>query len=125
MPLGNDFDADTEEAVQALQDDAGLAETGVVNSATWDALFDLDDTGLSLRAAYTAPLAQLSAVRKWNYTSNGSKASMNDGYDADAHRGRPHDPRLRRQEARPPLVQARTGEGADRQELDRHHHARH
>jgi hypothetical protein len=78
---GNDFDAETEEAVKDLQDDAGLAETGVVNSATWDALFDLDDTGLSLRQAYQAPLAQLSAVRKWNRTSNGSKASMNDGYD--------------------------------------------
>ena len=78
---GNDFDADTQEAVEDLQEKAGLSVTGVVNSATWDALFDLGDTGLSLRQAYQAPLAQLSAVRKWNRTSNGSKASMNPDYD--------------------------------------------
>jgi hypothetical protein len=78
---GNDFDADTEEAVEDLQEKAGLAITGIVNSATWDALFDLGDTGLSMRQAHVAPLVQLSAVRKWNRTSNGSKAGMNPDYD--------------------------------------------
>jgi peptidoglycan hydrolase-like protein with peptidoglycan-binding domain len=78
---GDDFDADTEEAVQALQEDAGLAETGVVNSATWDALFDLGDTGLSLRQAHVAPLVELSETRKYNRTSNGSKAGPNPNYN--------------------------------------------
>lgn len=80
---GDVFNDATEEAVQALQDEAGLADTGVVNQATWDALFDVNMTGPSLRGAFVAPTAQLSAVRKANRTSNGSFAGFNDGYDPE------------------------------------------
>lgn len=81
--VGDVFNADTKDAVEALQDDAGLAQTGVVNAATWDSLWDLGDTGFSLRQAHVAPLAQLSAVRKQNRTSNGSVSGFNPNYDAD------------------------------------------
>lgn len=81
--VGNEFNEATEDAVIALQDDAGLAQTGVVNAATWDSLYDLGDTGFSLRQAHVAPLAQLNAVRKQNRTSNGSLAGFNEDYDAD------------------------------------------
>ena len=74
------FDADTADAVRDLQEDAGLPQTGVVNQATWEAAYDLKDTGLSLRQAHSAPLAQLSAVRKYNYTSNGSRAGNNPNF---------------------------------------------
>lgn len=75
------FNVETEEAVKDLQKDAGLSRTGVVNSATWSALFNLADTGLSLRQAWTAPLAQLDEVRRYDYTSNGSRAGDNALFD--------------------------------------------
>lgn len=80
---GVEFNAATEDAVEALQDDAGLAQTGVVNAATWDSLFDLGDTGFSLQQAHVAPLAQLPEVRKHDRTSNGSVAGFNEAYDPE------------------------------------------
>src|SRR6185312_9584648 len=67
------YDDDAVAAVKALQDDAGLSETGVMNPATWRALFDLDVTGVSLKNAHIAPLAQSPKVHKWNQTANGSR----------------------------------------------------
>lgn len=75
------FNSDVTDAVIDLQADAGLAETGIVNQRTWESLFDLEDTGLSLRNAHQAPLRQLPAVRKRNFTSNGSVAGFNPNYD--------------------------------------------
>ena len=75
------YDADVTAAVKDLQDDAGLSTTGNVNVATWNALFDLDATGYSLLQTFIHPLAQASAVRKWNRTSNGSPASRNPNFD--------------------------------------------
>lgn len=81
--LGTDFDADTQEAVEDLQEKAGLPVTGVVNAATWDALYDVGTTDLSLRQAYVAPMAELDETRKWDRTSNGSKAGMNPDYNPE------------------------------------------
>ena len=75
------YDDDAVAAVKALQDDAGLSETGVMNPATWRALFDLDVTGVSLKNAHIAPLAQSPKVHKWNQTANGSRLSRNPDYD--------------------------------------------
>lgn len=75
------FNAATTRAVKDLQDDAGLSQTGIVNQATWEALFNLADTGLSLKHARVHPLAQLSAVRKHDLTSNGSVIGFNDSFD--------------------------------------------
>jgi hypothetical protein len=75
------FNPETTQAVKDLQDDAGLPQTGNVDSATWQALYDENVTGLSLLSAWVAPLAQLSAVRKWNRTSNGSLSTRNPNFD--------------------------------------------
>lgn len=75
------YDADVVEAVKDLQDDRGVTQSGTMNVTTWRALFDADVTGESLANAFTAPLAQLSTVRPWNLTANGSKASRNPLYD--------------------------------------------
>ena len=75
------FNAATVQAVKDLQDDAGLSQTGIVSEATWNALFNLADTGFSLKHARVHPLAQLSAVRLHNLTSNGSVIGWNDNYD--------------------------------------------
>jgi peptidoglycan hydrolase-like protein with peptidoglycan-binding domain len=75
------YDDETADAVKALQDDAGLPRTGVIDSATWDALFDLEVTGLSLLQARQLPLAELPAVRRYNLTSNGSWRAPNPAYD--------------------------------------------
>lgn len=80
--MGETFTSAVQDAVEDLQKDAGLNQTGIVNSATWDALWDIGVTGQSLVGAYQAPLAQLDSVRKWNYTSNGSVANPNATYDA-------------------------------------------
>lgn len=77
------FDADVEEAVRQLQDDAGLLETGEVNLATWRALYDLDVTGLSLEWANIQPAAQRSKTRKYDRSANGTILGFNDEYDPD------------------------------------------
>jgi len=76
------YNAAVSEAVKDLQEDAGLSQTGDVDSATWTALYDQGVTGLSLQEAWVAPLAQVSAVRRWNRTSNGSLSTRNPGFDA-------------------------------------------
>lgn len=82
--IGSTFDDNMEDAVQALQDDAGLPSNGVVDQATWNAAYDLTVTKMSLRQAWQAPLAQASRVRKGNYTANGSLAGRNPNYDPQA-----------------------------------------
>ena len=75
------FDAETTEAVQALQSDAGLSETGVVNEATWNALFDIGVTGYSLRGARFFPLAEVDEARQRNYTATGVYIGRNPNFD--------------------------------------------
>lgn len=77
------FDSDVDEAVRQLQDDAGLLETGVVNLATWRALYDLDVTGLSLEWANIQPAAQRSKTRKYDRSANGTIMGFNDEYDPE------------------------------------------
>jgi hypothetical protein len=74
------FSTATAAAVRELQDTAGLSVTGTVNSATWDALFDVSATGSSLSDAYIEPLVQDPEVRQFDRTSNGSIAGLNDSY---------------------------------------------
>jgi hypothetical protein len=77
------FDQDTKDAVEQLQDMAGLPETGVVNLATWNKLFDVDATDWGLRGARIMPLVQWSKVRPYNYTTNGNRAGRNPTFDAN------------------------------------------
>lgn len=72
----------TAAAVRELQDDAGLTKTGDVNSATWDALFDISVTGYSVADAHVAPLLQDPRVRELNRSANGSVIGRNPLYDA-------------------------------------------
>lgn len=76
------FGASTVAGVRELQDRADLTVNGIVNSATWDALFDVSATGSSLSDVHIAPLVQATAVRKYNYTSNGSISGLNPDYRA-------------------------------------------
>ena len=76
------YTAATAAAVKELQDDGGLSKTGTVNSATWDALFDVSVTGYSLTDSHVQPLVQDPRVRRYNYTANGSISGLNPLYDA-------------------------------------------
>jgi hypothetical protein len=69
-------------AVKKVQDDADLTQSGNVNAATWDALFDVSVTGYSLTDARVFPILQDPRVRQFNYTSNGSISGLNTAYDA-------------------------------------------
>ena len=75
------YDADVVEAVQELQKDAGLSQTGVVNNATWRALWDLDITGSSVRGAQIVPLAQEDYTREWFHSGGGAFTGLNPDYD--------------------------------------------
>lgn len=75
------FDKDVVRAVKALQDDAGLAETGVMNQATWNALYDLGATGMSLRWSKILPMAQKPYTREWRRSGSGALMSRNPNYD--------------------------------------------
>lgn len=75
------FDRDVVRAVKALQDDAGLTETGVINHATWNALYDLDATGTSLRWSKIVPMAQKGYTRPWKRSGSGAIMGRNPNYD--------------------------------------------
>jgi peptidoglycan hydrolase-like protein with peptidoglycan-binding domain len=76
----------TARAVKTLQDRAGLTVNGVVNSNTWKALFDVSRTGSSVSAARIDPIVQASAVRRFDYTANGSIAGLNPDFRAQIRR---------------------------------------
>lgn len=80
------FDDDVTRAIKDLQDDAGLTQSGNMNTNTWDKLFDLDVTGLNTRNAHINPLAQRSVVKEWFQTSNGSRSSKNPNFDPSVPR---------------------------------------
>lgn len=77
------FDQDVFDAVVDLQKDAGLDNViaGVVNLATWRALYDLDVTGLSLEYAHIEPAAQRSKVRPWHRSGSGAITKANPNYE--------------------------------------------
>jgi len=75
------FDADVTEAIEALQDDAGLAQSGHMNEASWDALFDLNATGFSLGWSHVEPLAQAPETRRWRRSGSGAIIGSNPDYD--------------------------------------------
>lgn len=75
-----DFDEETKEAVERLQDKAELPATGIVNEATWNALFDVETTSWSLDGARIEPHVQKSATKKWKYGPNGNLISPNPNY---------------------------------------------
>lgn len=79
------YDDETADAVELVQDAAGLPETGEVNPATWDAIYDVTDTGLySIRGAQFLPLAQNKAVREWDRIGSGAIWRKNPDYDPEA-----------------------------------------
>lgn len=81
-PGGNGtFDDDIAEAVEDLQEVAGLPVTGTVDEATWDALWDLGVTGYSLRWSHREPAAEERNVKKWRVTPSGSIIGRNPNRD--------------------------------------------
>lgn len=75
------FDDDVLQAVYDLQTDAGLPYTGVVNLATWEALYDLSITGLTLEGPGILPAASRSKTRKYDRSANGTPLGFNVDYD--------------------------------------------
>ena len=75
------YDDAVTRAVKRLQDEAGITETGIMNPATWRALYDLDKTSYSLNGARQMPAAQRSKTRMFNYTASGAVAGKNPNYD--------------------------------------------
>jgi len=76
----------TARAIKAIQDDADLTVNGSTNLATWKAVFNEAVVGYSFAEAAVHPLVQASAVRMFNYTSDGSVAGLNDNYDSRVRR---------------------------------------
>lgn len=79
--LPGDFDADVVNAVNRLQERAGLGATGQMDPPTWENLFDITKTGYSLAQSHIEPAAQRSRVRRWNRTGSGAIAGRNPDYD--------------------------------------------
>lgn len=75
------FGDSTEDAIREIQERRRLTVNGVVNSDTWDAVFDIGVTGGGLGEARIDPLVQAPEVRKFDYTSDGSIAGRNDEWD--------------------------------------------
>ena len=77
------FDQDVVDAVEELQEDAGLTVTGIVNSATWDALFDLTSTQKGINFIHERPAASSPSVEKFNRSASGAILGLNPDYDPD------------------------------------------
>lgn len=71
------YDVYVARAVLHLQEDAGIAATGIMNPETWLALWDADVVGFSVEGARIFPLAQEARIRSWNYSSAGSIIGRN------------------------------------------------
>jgi hypothetical protein len=74
------YNAAATRAIKRLQDDAGLAETGVMNLATWKALWDISATGYSLWSSTILPAAQRTSVKPWHLSGSGAKMTRNTNY---------------------------------------------
>lgn len=68
-------------AVADLQDDAGLVDNAVVNNDTWNAAFDVDVTGYSLRRSAIKPAAQWPYTQAFLRTASGQVRKPNPKYD--------------------------------------------
>jgi hypothetical protein len=79
--FGDTFDADTAKAVRKLQKSSGLAVTGTVNEATWNALFDVDVKDLSLRGAFIEPLVWDERGMARFHTATGAQLGHNPAFD--------------------------------------------
>jgi hypothetical protein len=75
------FDSDVADAIEDLQDEAGLAQTGNMNENTWDALYDIGISGPSIGGAQIRPAVQRSKVRRYNRTGSGQVLGPNPDYD--------------------------------------------
>lgn len=75
------FDAEVTNAVQRIQRKAGLDETGYVNEATWNALYDVDVTGYSHRWAKIEPAAQDIRTQRWFRSATDAVVRRNPLYD--------------------------------------------
>lgn len=69
------------EAIKDLQEDRGLSQTGVVNAATWTALFSADKTNYSLRQAGIRPAAQLRYTEAFLRDVTGNIVGVNPLYN--------------------------------------------
>jgi hypothetical protein len=67
-------------AIKDLQADAGLSQTGVVNAATWRALFNPDVTGYSLKRSQIVPAAQRSFTKFYLTDATGNIIGRNPAY---------------------------------------------
>ena len=78
------YDAGVAHAIRALQEDASDGTpsfvTGVMDTDTWKALYDLDVTGYSLRWSHIEPMAQDPRVRPWNVSGTGAVRGRNPRY---------------------------------------------
>jgi len=79
------YDAQVERAIMKLQEDASDGSptfvTGVMDYPTWQALYDLDVTGYSLRWSHIEPAAERPRVRPWRRSATGAIMGRNHAYD--------------------------------------------
>lgn len=79
MPGG--YDNRAARAIEDLQADADLPETGTMTWETWRALYDLSATGFSLRWSRILPAAEKPAVRRFRRSASGAVIGRNPNHD--------------------------------------------
>lgn len=75
------YDDDVAEAIESLQERAGLTVTGDMNQATWRALWNQDITSYSMRGSQILPMAQDPRTRKFNRGASGAIRGVNPLHD--------------------------------------------
>lgn len=74
------YDQRVADIVEDIQDAAGLEETGIIDPATWNAIYNLEVTGYH-HGGRVEPLIQDPAIPNWLTSSNGSVIGRNPKYD--------------------------------------------
>lgn len=87
---GQTWDAEVTNAIKALQRKAGLFANGMMNPATWAALYSLDVTGYGIKGAQIVPMAQTDETRRYNYSGDGRIMGKNEGFNKHARRKARH-----------------------------------
>lgn len=82
IDTGGNFTEAVQDAVESLQDDAGLPVTGEVDEATWELMFGTPHENQTLYGAQRTPLIIQENTREWDRDASGALRGRNADYDA-------------------------------------------
>lgn len=75
------YDGEVADAIEEVQERAGILPTGIMDTLTWRALWDQDTVGYSMFGSTILPMAQRGYTRKWRRNASGAIIGRNPNYN--------------------------------------------